>query len=213
MPAIPPDHAQPTLWLDAYGGYNFVFVDAPAQAHWTASLAPAGAWVNFDGASADIGPGILKLVASSNTAGQRDAQLSVQIAGAASPRTWPIVQTSAVPLKLLNDAALAVPFPTVPNAMELGIAGKYIAQQIKKIPEPFTLIALLIVEIVVILLGLLAIALRTALAPLVPEPPTWLGAPPPYAPLTAALPATTVFLVEETVLLALYILEQTLAGT
>jgi hypothetical protein len=214
MPTSPPsDDGQPTLWLDAFGGSSFVFIDAPATAGWSATLTPAGAWVKFVSASTGTGPSILQLTADSNTADQRQGTLSVAIANVAPTLVWPIVQTSAVPLALLNEAALAIPPfpPAVPNAMELGIAGKFIAQQIKKIPEPFTLIALLIVEIIVIVLGLLAIALRTALAPLVPEPKTWLGAPEPFSPLTLTLPATTVFLIEETVLLALYILEQTLA--
>ena len=213
MPAAaPPDSASPTLWLDACGGYVFVFVDLPSQVSWTATISPASAWLSFRQESTGTGAAILGLVARNNTGAQRQAQLQVQAAELPPVHTWPVVQSSAVPLKLLNDAALAVPFPAVPNAMELGIAGKFIAQQIKKIPEPFTLIALLVVEIIVIVLGLLAIALRTALAPLVPEPLTWLGAPLPYDPLTRQFPATTVFLVEETVLLVSYILEQTLAG-
>lgn len=89
--------------------------------------------------------------------------------------------------------------------MELGIAGKFVAAEIQKIPEPFDLIALVIVEVVIALLGVLAIALRGALSVAVPEPRTWFGAPPPYDVMTETLPATAVCISQETALLLLYL--------
>lgn len=210
----PPPPLSPTLWFGAYGGTTSVWIDLRARTPWTASLsASAAGWLAFSGATSGTGPGLVTLVTEPSTTREQRAALVVQPAPPAPALTWPVVQVSTEPLSTMNASVLAVPFfPRTPTVMELGIAGKFIAKEIKKIPEPFTLIALLVVEIVVILLGILAIVIRGTLSPVVPEPKTWFGAPEPYDALTEALPATAVFLTEETTLLAIYIAEQTLAG-
>lgn len=212
MPPPPPPPAPPVaVRFGAYGGKTSVFVDARATAAWSASLESA-AWLAFAGPADGTGPGLVTLAAPPSTGAQRSGTLVVRIAGESAPRAWPVVQASALPLATLNASVLATPFPGVPTVMELGIAGGYVAEQIQDIPEPFDLIALAVVELIVLALGALAIALRAALAPVVPEPRTWFGAPEPFTAFASALPATGVFLVEETLLLAAYILEQTLDG-
>ena len=202
------------VWFGTYGGDGTVFVDMPDTTDWTATLsADAASWVVIAAGTTGRGPGLVKLSACRNTTDRHTAELTVTPAGAYPPRRWPLVQMSAVPVATMNASVLAVPFfPRTPTVMELGIAGGFIAKQVKKIPEPFTLLALLVVEIVVILLGVLAIMIRSMLSALVPEPKTWFGAPEPYDPLTQELPATAVFIIEETSLTAVYIAEQTLAG-
>lgn len=204
----------PTIWFGAYGGKTSVYFNFRPTVTWTASLADVtGGWVTFDGDQSGQGSGLVTLVTQPSTTTQQTARLVVQPDSSAPPLTWPVVQISTVPLSTMNTSVLAVPFfPRTPTVMEFGIAGGFIAKQVKKIPEPFTLIALLIVEIIVVLLGVLAIVIRGMLSALVPEPKTWFGAPEPYAPLTRELRATDVFLIEETSLTAIYIAEQTLAG-
>ena len=202
-----------TIWFGAYGGKTSVYLDLAAGTAWTATLsAGAAGWLSFVGANAGTGPALLTLTAPKSTAGRRTAQLTVHAAGAGPPLVWPVEQISSEPLSTLNASVLAVPFPTVPTVMELGIAGKFIAQEIQKIPEPFDLIALVIVELVVVAVGLIAIALRQALSAIIPEPLTWFGAPEPYNAFTRVLPATAVFITEETTLLAIYIVEEVLSG-
>lgn len=203
----------PTVWFGTYGGTTSVYFDLPPAVAWTASLSSsATGWLKLTAGAQGTGPGLVTLVALRSTSEARQAELTVTPARGA-PLVWPVAQMTAIPVATLNASALAVPFfPRTPTVMELGIAGKFIAQEIKKIPEPFTLLALALVEVVVILLGVLAITLRGMLASLVPEPETWFGAPEPYDELTRSLPATAVFLTEETTLLAIYIAEQTLAG-
>ncbi|HTQ31591.1 MAG TPA: hypothetical protein VMI53_10310 [Opitutaceae bacterium] len=209
MAATPPA----TIWFGAYGGKTSVYLDLAAGAAWSAALsAGAAGWLSFDGASSGTGPALLTLTAPPSTAGRRSARLTVRPAGAGAPLVWPVEQISTAPLSTLNASVLAVPFPTVPTVMEFGIAGKFIAGEIQKIPEPFDLIALVIVELVVLVAGLVAIALRQAVSVIVPEPRTWFGAPEPYDSLTLVLPATAVFLAEETALLAIYIAREVLTG-
>lgn len=209
----PPPPPTPTLWFGAYGGRAATYLDVAGSASWSATLsADAAGWLSFAGADSGTGPGLITLAAPPSTTGARRAELTVRIAGTAEPLVWPVVQASSAPIAALNASVLAVPFPDVPGVMELGIAGKFIAQEIQKIPEPFMLIALAIVEAVVLLLGLLAIALRAALSPVVPEPRTWFGAPGPYGAMTRLMPATAVFITEETTLLALYIAKEALSG-
>lgn len=207
-PSAPPAQPAP-VWFGAYGGKTSIFIDATDRAAWTAVLsASAAGWLHLDGPAAGTGPGLVTLSTEKSTVGEQTATLTVQVADAPKPLAWPVRQISSAPLSTLNASVLQVPFPTVPNVMELGIAGKYVAQQIVKVPEPFTPLVLAIVELIVPLLGELLIALRQALSEAVPEPKTWFGAPQPYDALTTALPATAVFITEEYTLLDLYIAEQ-----
>lgn len=202
-----------SVWFGAYGGTTSIFVNAADHETWSAALASNGPWLTLVAGATGTGSGLVTLKAEPSTTRERTATLTVRFQGARAPLAWPVAQDSAVPLSTLNDSVLQVPFAFVPSLMELGIAGKFIAQQVAKVPEPFTLIALLIVEIIVVAVGLLAIAVRGALAPVVPEPKTWFGVPDggfaePYAPLTLVLPATAVYITEEISMLALYIAGQ-----
>ncbi|MBI2517090.1 MAG: hypothetical protein HYV95_09250 [Opitutae bacterium] len=202
----PPPPLNLPLRFSAYGGEASAFIDAGTKVSWTATLSPdAAGWLSFSGLSTGTGPGLVSLAAGRNTTEAHAAKLTVRLAGRARPLVWDAIQASALPLATLNTSVLEVPFPTTPRVMELGIAGKFIATEIQKIPEPFDLIALAIVEVLVALVGELAIALRGALSPVVPEPLTWFGAPEPYDALTLVMPATAVCIQEETALLLLYL--------
>lgn len=210
-PKDPPPVA--SVWFGACGGTTSIFVNAADHETWSAALATEPAWLTLVAGATGTGSGLITLKAEQSTTGERSATLTVRFQGARAPLAWPVTQDSASPLATLNASVLQVPFAFVPALMELGIAGKFIAQQVAKVPEPFTLIALVIVEIIVVVVGLLAIVVRSALAPVVPEPKTWFGVPTggfaePYAPLTLVLPATAVYITEEISMLALYIAEQ-----
>lgn len=207
------------LRFSAYGGIVIAFVETLHPVGWRASLsADAAEWVSLVAGETGIGSDTVTLQADPNTGPALRGTLTVSFtSGPRPPLVWPLEQISAVPLATLNAAVLEVPWPNVPRVMELGIAGKFIAQQVAKIPEPFTLLALLVVELIVVALGLLLVTARALLAPLVPEPKTWFGVPPggyaePFAPLTEIQPATAVCIIEETALLAIYIAEETLSG-
>lgn len=209
----PPRPLNLPLRFGAYGGEASAFIDAGTKISWTAALSPdAAGWLDFSGPASGTGPGLVTLTAQRNTTAAHTARLTVRIAGRPRPLVWEAIQSSALPLATLNASVLEVPFPTTPRVMELGIAGKFIATEIQKIPEPFDLIALALVELLVALIGELAIALRGALSPVVPEPMTWFGAPEPYDALTQVMPATAVCIQEETALLLLYIPIEVLSG-
>lgn len=200
-----PPWQPPPLRFIAYGSEACAYVAAPDRVSWTARLTGGGGWLSITGASSGTGPGLVTLTASQSTGPARTARLAITAANGKTLVSYDAIQDSAVPLATLNTSVLETPFPTTPRVMELGIAGKFIAQEIAKIPEPFTLVALAIVEALVALIGELFIALRGALAVVIPEPMTWFGAPPPYDALTKVMPATAVFIQQETDLLMLYL--------
>jgi len=198
----------PALHVSCLGGLLATYLALPDHVHWSARL-DAGSWLTFDSGSATTGSGqaFVILEADRNTGPARAATLTIADAGGVALLVYPVTQVSAEPLATLNRSVLELPFSATPRVLELGIAGKFVAAQIKKIPDPFNLIALVIAELVVVALGLIAIAVRALFASAVPEPRTWFGAPPTFEELTAILPATAICITEETYLLALYILE------
>ena len=203
-PAEPPTAQR----IGAFGGRLSFYVYRPDRTSWHASLsAEAIPWIQFFGTTSGTGSVFIELLVIPNRDDARSAVLTVAFAPSAPPLNRRIEQDSAVPLATLNTAVLELPFPATPRVMELGILGKFAADQIQKVPAPFRPIALVIVEIAVVALGLIAILLRAAFAAKVPEPRTWLGAPPTFEELTAILPATAICITEETYLLALYILK------
>ncbi|MBS0661093.1 MAG: hypothetical protein JSR82_22975 [Verrucomicrobia bacterium] len=211
--AQPPASATPTLWFGGYGGQNAAFVDVPAGATWQATL--AAAWASFAGPSAGTGPGLISLTTQASIAPEQAGTLIVTSPAWNEPRVWPLRQFAMTPLRTLSDSTVQTPWPNVPNVMEFGIAAKWLGQQIQKIPEPFTLLALVILELLVVAAGILLITARLA-ASGVPEPRSWLPAPAgdPLAALfdslREVLPLTSVNLTLETGLTALYLAQQAL---
>jgi hypothetical protein len=197
--------APPPLRFVAYGNKACAYVAVPDDVSWSATLLGGGDWLAITDGATGVGGDLITLTAGPSTGPERSARLLVSDSRGQLLGEYAAIQMSAEPLATLNTSVLEVPFPTTPRVMELGIAGKFIAQEIQKIPEPFTLPVLALVEALVGLLGELLIALRAALATVVPEPMTWLGAPPPYDILTKTLPATAVCIQEETDLLLLYL--------
>lgn len=203
-PALQPSWQPPPLRFIAYGSEACAYAAVPDRVSWTARLTGGDGWLSITGASSGTGPGLVTLTAKQSTGPARTARLAITANGK-TLAAYDAIQDSAEPLATLNTSVLELPFPTTPRVMELGIAGKFIAQEIAKIPEPFTLVALAIVEALVALIGELFIALRGALSVAIPEPMTWFGAPPPHDALTKVMPATAVFIQQETDLLMLYL--------
>lgn len=201
------------LLFGGYGGTCATYVDVPDGASWSAAL--QGGWVSFAGPSSGTGPGLLSLSAAKHTGPEREAVLTVTRPAPAEPLTWPVRQASMSALAALSDSTVQTPWATVPNVMEFGIAAKFVGAQIKKIPEPFTLIALVIAELVVVAAGILLIGARAAFTT-VPEPKSWFPAPegdplgPLFDSLREVLPVTTVNLTLETGLTAVYLALQSL---
>jgi hypothetical protein len=89
-----------------------------------------------------------------------------------------------------------------PLAMELGAAGKFIAQQLAKLPPPAEAAAYAAVCALIAGLGVAAIAIRDAFTT-VPEPPDY------FQPQTALTqPMTTALIQQQTKLLIAYITEE-----
>lgn len=195
-----------------YGSEACVYLFAADHVAWSATLAGGSGWLSIASGASGTGSGLITLKAEQSTVPERSAQLTVVAATGPTLLECAAIQATAETLATLNTSVLQVPFPTVPDVMELGILGKWAAQEIAKVPEPFTAIVLAIALLVVQLIGALAIALRSALSPLVPEPLTWFGAPGLYDALTKVLPATAVFIQEETDLLTLYLPIQVASG-
>lgn len=200
--------ALPTLWFGGYGGQNAAFVDVADGASWQATL--SAAWAKFAGPSQGTGPGLVLVSTGPSTKGAQLGELQVTADGWPAPRIWPLQQADMTPLATMSDSVVQTPFPTVPNVMEFGIAAKWAGQQIQKIPEPFTLIALVIAELIVVAAGILLITTRLAMTG-VPEPKSWFPAPEgdPLAAvfdgLREVLPVTSVNLTLETGLTAVYL--------
>jgi hypothetical protein len=86
--------------------------------------------------------------------------------------------------------------------MELGAAGKFIAQQLAKLPPPAEAAAYAAVSALIAGLGVAAIAIRGAFTT-VPEPPDY------FQPQTAfTQPMTTALIQQQTKLLIAYITEE-----
>lgn len=164
-----------------------VFVDAPAGHSWTVNLAGDWLFPATGSATSGTGPGVFVFGAKTNSGAARSGEVQIHTDGQAKVRTRPLLQQAGVWLQTESNSVLELPWLTVPRVMELGIAAKWIAAQIKKIPEPFTLIALVIVEILVVVLGLTVLTARALVAPLFPEPPT----PFPWPPMPSTDPGST----------------------
>lgn len=205
---MPPEFVAPKLPLrgGAYAGEICAFVTAPDGVAWTAALAGGSGWLTITDGTTGTGCDLITLKTTSNTGGQRTAQLTATDSRGKILLETSVVQASADPLAALNKSVLALPEPpVVPRLMELGILGKWAASEIAKVPEPFTALVLAIVLLVVQLIGVLAIALRAALAVIIPEPETWFGAPGPYDAMTKFMPANAVYIQEQTDLLTIYL--------
>lgn len=223
---------EPDIWFAAYEGKNpvspspqktSIYVLVPEKTTWIATLTTGADWLTLVRPTSRTGPGLLTLsVATSNTGSEKKAELLVATAEGRPLFRRHVRQASGVPLHTLNTSVLAVPFPSTPRVMELGIAGKFIGTELQKVPReilgiPVRLIVVIIVDLLLILLGLLIVVLRALaflLDPRLKEPLTWF--PPPAQPagfpaaitdLSATVPVTTVYLLQEIYLLVVYVAE------
>jgi hypothetical protein len=136
-------------------------------------------------------------VGSLNVVGpHRSMLVQVRQAGGA----WIELQASMV---LLNPPPTSqIERLNFPLAMELGAAGKFIAQQLKQLPPPAEAAAYATVSALIAGLGVTAIAIRSAFTT-VPEPPDY------FQPQTAfTQPMTAALIQQQTTLLIAYIGEE-----
>lgn len=205
------------------GGNGAIYVDAKRSTSWSAAISNSGSdWIQFQSASSGTGDAILKFSLSPNAGPDREATISISTSSGKFSGSHLIRQGSGEGIKVQSDEVMNLPSLEIPRIMELGIAGKFIATEIQKIPEPFDLIALVIVEIVVALGGLLTAALRASIpSELFPMPKPVFELPPipPPSPLPdpatiqnllAQVPLTLTFILEQTATLCVYIAIETL---
>ncbi|MBA4136069.1 MAG: hypothetical protein C0518_01980 [Opitutus sp.] len=206
-PAPPPP--LPFICLGAHGGKATVWIDTAAdRVSWSAALSAGASWVSVSSGATGRGFGLVELEADPSTGAERTATLTVTFSDARPALTWPVTQASAVPLATLSDNVLQVPFIDAPRIMELAILGRFAAQEIAKVPEPFTLPVLAIVEALIPILGELVIALRTAADALVPQTKTWCPPPNTYAPLIEIEVPSSIIVHQQVAELLVYLPEQ-----
>lgn len=209
------------------GGPGAIYVAADANTSWSARFVGGSPdWIDLQGPTSGTGDALLKFSVDINPDSNRSATLEIVESQSRRKSKHLIRQASGVSSKLQQDQVLELPFLEVPRIMELGIAGKFIAAQIQKIPEPFDLIALLIVEVVVALGGVLTATLRGAIpSELIPTPKPVFPLPPlpPPSPLPIPsfidtsqaesflmqIPITPAFILEQTATLCAYIAIET----
>lgn len=212
------------------GGEGAIYVNAPSKCSWTARLTGGAAqWSHFKGASSGTGDAIVRFEINPNPHSDRQGELIIEEDGDERLSSHSIRQGSGAGVKIQTDEVMRLPFLEVPLIMELGIAGKFVAQKIKKIPEPFDLIALVIVEAIVAIGGILTATLRSAIpTDLLPMPKSVFAYPPlpPPSPfpvpgfinlskfenLLENIPITPGFIYEQTATLCAYIAIETLGG-
>lgn len=150
------------------GGF---FLDMPATVPWTVHLPEAG-WLHAaeQSPTTGIGPAIFLFSADPNPGAVRSALIRIEYSGKVREHT--ITQQSGSFTKTEGDTVLDLPFLLCPRVMEFAILFKWVTEMVKKIPMPWRLIVLVIVEVVVVLAGVALVVLVEALKKLVPQSPT-----------------------------------------
>ena len=191
LPSSPPDD----------GEYYFI-VFAPKEETW--ELSSQANFVAVQAPTSKPGLTIWPLQVTTNHNGQRTGTLQLRGTGQQFP--VPVSQAGGAWVEDQVTQVLSPPNTTVrskfPLAMELGAAGKFIGEQLKKLPPPAKAVALALVPIIVTGLGLTVTMVRGRLTA-VPEPPDYFGTDPDL--ITARL------IKQQTESLIKYITKQTLA--
>ncbi|MCH6257824.1 hypothetical protein MLD52_14800 [Puniceicoccaceae bacterium K14] len=213
------------------GGNGAIYVDADPDSSWSVKIPENDrSWLSLSNykSGKGKGSGILKFALDKNPNEEREGSLTIEKEGQKVSSHHLLYQKSGLSTVELTNSVMTLPFLETPKILELGIAGKFIAKEIKKIPEPFDLIALVIVEVVVALGGVLTAVLRNSVPHnLLPTPVSVFDLPPlpPPSPfpvpsfinlnevnrLLQKLPLTPAFILEQTATLGAYIAIQTLS--
>ena len=221
----------PVSVFPCVGGSGAIYIDAPEHTAWIVTIPEHDRqWLNLNANQSNHskGPAIIKYELKKNPRERRESSLEIRQNGKLS-HIQKIVQASGQSLVTQTNSVMDLPFLEFPRIMELGIAGKFIASELQKIPEPFDLIALLVVEIAIAICGILIAILRTSVPPhLLPTPVSAFSFPPlpPPCPLPIPsfidpdkateflqkLPLTPAFILEQTATLDAYIATQMLGG-
>jgi hypothetical protein len=210
------------------GGEASAAVLSDTSANW--DLNSDQTWLTIGPPEAARGITSWKISVPKNPKGHLEASLSLLYKQSAV-QTFSIYQTGGNWVELQAEMVLQPPLGSgrgaFPLVMELGIAGKFIAQQLKKLPPPAMAAGLAAVLALVDALTAATIAARAALVN-IPEPPDFFNAlpPPPENPfltcgqaeqlmipgcqLTSKSPMTQRLICQQGGLLSCYILQQTL---
>lgn len=185
-------------------GVCIVFATPAAQ------VTSSADWITIQSVTTAPGVTIAPFRVTINSGDARDATLTVTGgANTTLPITQSGVTTLAQQVALVLNPPLSAPRGPFPLAMELGIAGKFIAQQIKKAGPEAWPVLLPAVSAAVAALAAMAIGLRSAFRD-VPDPPDYL---PGTSPMPGNLPMTDVLILEQAKQLIQYINEEVVEGT
>jgi len=204
------------------GGF---FIDAPKGVRWNVDLSRAS-WIHPSKLSlpAGLGPAIFLFSADVNEGAFREADVSIWIGD--KKRTRVLKQQSGAYTKSAGDGVLDLPFIKCPRVMEFAILFKWITEILKKIPQPWRLIVLVIVEIVIVLGGIAFAVIVEALksvVPVEPTPFTWPDMPSqssmipepfslaPFQRITSLLDVSPSLIVMQTAVSAIYVALETLS--
>jgi hypothetical protein len=154
------------------GGF---FIDAPADVTWSVDISRID-WITLykDKQLSGKGPYLFFFSVKPNEGEEREGDIFIRIGNQRRKRT--IKQQSGAYIKSAGDSVLDLPFIKCPRVMEFAILFKWITEMVKKIPQPWRLIAIAVVEVVILIGGFAFAAVIEALKGVVPvesTPFTW----------------------------------------
>jgi hypothetical protein len=179
-----PAHASPIV-------HASLLVLAPRGVRWSASS--EASWISLAAPTHGAGTGMLSYSVEDNPSPPRKGTIRVAGMGMTHLVDVRVGQAGGSLVQSQTDQLLASPM-----IMELGVAGKLIAEQIAKAPPPAQPPLLAAAEALVEALAALAITVRLSFAT-VPQPRPLFGRPP------GPLPVTTQFILRQAALLQEYI--------
>jgi hypothetical protein len=183
-------------------GKYFFIVFTPIEETW--ELSSQAEFVTVLAPTSQPGLTIWPLQVTTNRDGQRTGTLQLRGQGQQFP--VPVSQAGGAWVEDQVTQVLSPPNTTVrskfPLAMELGAAGKFIGEQLKKLPPPAKAAALALLPIIITGLGSIVIMVRAGFST-VPEPPNYFTSDPDLI--------TVQLIDQQTKWLIQYITEQTLA--
>jgi hypothetical protein len=191
-----------TLW-PPLGGDGTINVLTSLPGNWAATT--SATWLSGGSASSVAGHVGLPFTVDANSGAARHGAIRVQ-GPDGFDRSLGLSQRGGTGILEQKTFVLAPQPPSgrasFPLAMELGIAGKYLAQQIRQAPPEAWPVLIAAAVAAINVLATAAIAGRASLAT-VPEPPDYFSEDP--------APMTTVLILQQAMLLNAYVTEQVLA--
>jgi len=201
------------------------FIDAPKGVSWSVDLSTVD-WVHPSDISSPsgVGPALFLFSADVNEGDPREGFVQIYIGKSSRKRI--LHQQSGKYTKSAGDAVLDLPFVKCPRVMEFAILLKWLTGLLKKIPEPWRILVLIVVEVLIVIGGVALALIVEALKSIVPvkaTPFSWPDMPSQssmipepisldqFQPITSKLDVTPSLIVMQTAVSAIYVALETLS--